>query len=73
MSHNDGPQPKASPGEFTLQFNGERFADGTIHVDVLAETLTSFQNLFDAVNESLNGPDAPPIVLRVKSMSGEPE
>ena len=31
----------------------------------LGETLTAVQDLFDAVHESLHGPDAPPVTLKV--------
>ena len=61
----------APPEKVTLRFEGPAVADGAIDVKTLADTLMAFQGLVDAANKVVNGDDAPPIEVRVKSISGK--
>ena len=59
--------------ELGIRFEGPAVADGTIDVETLAKTMLALQDLMDAVNKDMNGENAPPIKLRVKSFHGEKE
>ena len=54
----------------SLRFEGPEVSDGAIDVKTLAATLMAFQGLVDAANKVVNGDDAPPIEVRVRSISG---
>ena len=53
----------------SLIFEGPDVADGAIDVKTLADTLMAFQGLVDAANKVVNGDDAPPIEVRVRSIN----